>query len=451
MKELLFKTTERALNYLDNLNSRKVLPDPKAVENLKQFDIQLPEKSCDPESVLRTLDELGSPATMAMAGSRFFGFVIGGSLPASLAAHWLASAWDQNSALNNVSPATSMIEQVALKWLVDVLQLPAGTGGAFVTGTTVANFTALVAARHKVLADLGWNVEADGLYGAPEINIYLGEEAHTTLFKSISMTGLGGSRVKRIPVDNQGRIRLDSVPEIIAPAIFCVQAGNVNTGGFDPIEEICEMAHRKNAWVHVDGAFGLWSRAAKSTAHLGKGIENADSWATDAHKWLNVPYDSGVAFIREPESLRAAMSITAEYLPTQTDYRNPADYTPELSRRARGVDIWAALLSLGREGVSDLVERNCRHAKRFAEALSGEGYEILNDVQLNQVLVSFGTPEITNKVVSEIQNDGTCWCGTTVWQGKTAMRISISGWNTTEEDVKMSIKAMTRIAGKYKK
>lgn len=450
MKELLHKTMELAVDYLESLKTRNVSPNVDAIRKLKEFDIPLPDKPTNPETVVQILDELGSPATMAMAGPRFFGFVIGGSLPAALASNWLSSVWDQNSALNNVTPATAAIEQVALKWLLDILHLPPESAGAFVTGTTVANFTALVAARHKVLAQFGWNVEADGLFGAPVINVYVGEEAHSTLFKSLSMSGLGGNRVTKMPVDNQGRIRLDSIPPINAPAIICLQAGNVNTGAIDPIGKICEIAHERGAWVHIDGAFGLWASASPSKRYLVEGIEKADSWATDAHKWLNVPYDSGVAFVQDAESLRAAMSVTAEYLPTETNYRNPSDFTPELSRRARGVDIWAALLSLGREGISELVDRNCKHAIRFAEALSSEGYKILNDVYLNQVLVSFGTPEITNRIISEIQSDGTCWCGTTIWQGNTAMRISVSSWATTKEDVEKSIECMIKIAAKYR-
>lgn len=450
MRELLKLTAEMSAGYLEGLQTRRVSPAPAAVEKLSGFRIPLPAHATDPEAVIRMLNELGSPATMAMAGPRFFGFVIGGSLPAALAANWLAGAWDQNSAFYNVTPATSVLEQTALKWLLEVLRLPEESAGAFVTGTTVANFTALAAARHKLLSEMGWNVEAKGLYGAPEITVYAGEEAHPTLFKSLSMLGLGGSRVKRIPVDSQGRIRADSIPNVTSPAIFCLQAGNVNTGAIDPINEICDIAHKHNAWVHVDGAFGLWARVVPSLSHISDGIEKADSWATDAHKWLNVPYDSGVAFVRNEDALRAAMSITAEYLPTQSNYRNPSDYTPELSRRGRGVEIWAALLSLGRDGVTDLIERDCRHASRFAEALSAEGYQILNDVNLNQVLVSFGSPETTNNVIAEIQSEGTCWCGTTVWQGKTAMRISVSSWATTDADVDKSIEAIKQAAAKFR-
>lgn len=446
MRELLTEAAERAIRYLEKLPERRVAPDQDAVKKLASLRVEFPAEPRPPESVVKQLDEIGSPATMAMAGPRFFGFVIGGALPATVAANWLATAWDQNSGLYNATPVTAELEQIALGWLVDVLKLPPETGGAFVTGATVANFTALAAARHAVLAQAGWNVEADGLFGAPPITVVTGAEAHPTVYKSLGMLGLGRSRVVKVPVDGQGRLRVEALPSLSGPTIICVQAGNVNTGSFDPIKEVCEHAHESGAWVHVDGAFGLWARASASHTYLAEGIEAADSWATDAHKWLNVPYDSGIAFVRDADTLQAAMAITAEYLPTATDHRNPSDFTPELSRRGRGVEVWAALSSLGRSGLSELIERTCRHARRFAEGLTAAGYKVLNDVVLNQVLVSFGEPDITNRVIAEIQFDGTCWCGGTVWQGQTAMRISVSSWATTEADVERSLEAMLSIA-----
>ena len=383
---------------------------------------------------------------MAMAGPRFFGFVIGGAQPATLAANWLAGAWDQNSALHRVTPATALVERIALDWLLELFGLPRDCGGGFVTGATMANFTALAAARHAVLQRTGWNVEAEGLFGAPPITVVVGEEAHPTLFKSIGLLGLGRERVVRVPVDGQGRMRADSLPELPGPAIVCTQAGNVNTGAFDPIAEICRRVRGGNVWVHVDGAFGLWAAASPGLAHLARGLADADSWATDAHKWLNVPYDCGIALVRDAHSLRAAMAITAEYLPTESRERNPSDFTPELSRRARGVEVWAALRSLGRKGVAELIERACAHARRFAEGLAEAGYQVLNDVVLNQVLVSFGEAKLTERVIAELQRDGTCWCGGTVWQGQTAMRISVSSWATTAEDVETSLEAMRRAA-----
>ncbi|MBA2565484.1 MAG: aspartate aminotransferase family protein [Gemmatimonadetes bacterium] len=447
MKDLLHFAAARAIAYAEGLGSRRVAPDPQALAGLSRFEEPLPDGPTDPEAVLALLDEVGSPASIAMAGPRFFGFVIGGALPIALAANWLASAWDQNTGMYRVTPATAQIEQVALRWLLEILALPPTCGGAFVTGATSANFTALAAARHAVLARVGWDSEADGLFGAPPVTVVVGDEVHPSVIKSLGLLGLGRRRVVRVPVDGQGRMRPNAIPRLSGPAIVCAQAGNVNTGAVDPVGEICEVAQAVGVWVHVDGAFGLWAAAAPSRARLVEGVGQADSWATDAHKWLNVPYDCGLAFVREPDILRAAMAVTAEYLPTETEYRNPSDYTPELSRRARGVDVWAALRQLGRAGVADLVERCCRHARRFAERLADAGYEILNEVVLNQVLVSFGEPETTQRVIARVQEDGTCWCGGTEWQGRVAMRISVSSWSTTDADVEQSIEAILRIAG----
>jgi glutamate/tyrosine decarboxylase-like PLP-dependent enzyme len=428
------------------VGERPVAPSAAAVAAIRGFDEPLPSGSCAPSDTLRMLDELGSPATTAMAGPRFFGFVIGGTLPVTLAANWLAGAWDQNTGLFRPTPATAFLEQVALRWLLDVLRLPGGCGGAFVTGATVANLCGLAAARHSVLKRAGWNVEADGLFGAPPVTVLVGAEAHPSVTKSLGVLGLGRSRVVKVPVDLQGRMRADALPALNGPTIVCVQAGNVNTGAFDPIDEICHRARAAGAWVHVDGAFGLWAAAAPALAALCRGISDADSWATDAHKWLNVPYDCGLTFVRDPHALQAAMAITAEYLPTETEFRNPGDFTPELSRRARGVEVWAALRTLGRSGIAEQIERNCAQARRFAQKLSAAGFEVLNDVVLNQVLVSFGDAEKTKRVIQDVQDDGTCWAGVTVWQGRTAMRISVCSWATTDADVDRSVDAIVRVA-----
>ena len=446
MKSLLLDSARRAIAYLEGLADRGVRPSPGAVQALSALEEPLGEEPVAAEEVLRILDELGSPATTAMPGPRFFGFVIGGSLPVTLAANWLAGAWDQNAAFYSPTPSAAQLEHVALGWLVDVLRLPPGCGGAFVTGATMANFTALAAARHAVLERAGWNVEADGLIGAPPVTVVVGEEAHPSLIKSLGLLGLGRRRVARVPVDGQGRMRAAALPRLGGPAILCAQAGNVNTGAIDPIGELCDAAHGAGAWVHVDGAFGLWAAAAPALAGRAAGMEKADSWATDAHKWLNVPYDCGLAFVRNPEALRAAMAVTADYLPEAGSRRNPSDYTPELSRRARGIEVWAALKSLGRQGLAEMIERACRQARRFAEGLQSAGYTVLNDVVLNQVLVSFGDAETTSRVIAGVQADGTCWCGGTVWQGKTAMRISVSCWMTTDADVEKSIQAIVRVA-----
>ncbi len=446
MKELLTDAAQRSIRYLENLQTRPVAPSPAAISGLRAFDEPLPAAPSDPAHTLRLLDEVGSPATMGMAGPRFFGFVIGGSLPVTVATNWLATAWDQNTGLYKPTPGTSYLEQVALRWLLEVLGLPRECGGAFVTGATVANLCALAAARHAVLKRAGWNVEADGLFGAPPITMIVGAEIHPTVAKSIGLLGFGRTRVVKIPVDGQGRMIAEKIPPVSGPTIVCTQVGNVNTGAFDPVADICRRVRPAGAWVHVDGAFGLWACAAPSRAHLTAGIGDADSWATDAHKWLNVPYDCGLAFVRDAHALQAAMAITAEYLPTQSEFRNPSDFTPELSRRARGVEVWAALRSLGRAGVAELIERNCAQARRFAEKLSTAGYEILNEVVLNQVLVAFGDAEKTKRVIAAIQADGTCWAGVTVWQGRTAMRISVSCWATTDADVERSADAMIRCA-----
>ena len=445
MDELLRWVTERAIDYQQNLNSRSVAPTPEAINRLKELDTPLQDEPIEPEEVVRLLDEIGSPATTATTGGRYFGFVIGGSLPAAQASSWLMDIWDQTASLNVMSPISIALEDISLRWLLDVLGLPESCGASFVTGATMANFAGLAAARHAILKREGWDVEAQGLFGAPEITIVVGAEAHATVFKTLGMLGLGRNRVVTVPADAQGRMRADSLPNLSGPTIICIQAGNVNTGAFDPAEEICEAAYRAGAWVHVDGAFGLWAAASPEKVHLTKGFANADSWATDAHKWLNVPYDSGIGFVRNPEHLRAAMTINAAYLP-QEYKREPLDYTPDSSRRARGIAIWAALRSLGRNGVADLIERTCRYAERFAEGLSAAGYQVLNDVVINQVLVSFGDAETTRKIIADIQADGTCWCGGTVWHGQTAMRISVSSWATTEEDVERSLAAILRIA-----
>ena len=445
MKRVLESAAERAIRYLESLDDRSVGPLSEAVDRLSELDEPFPDKPTDPESVIALLDEIGSPATVATAGRRYFGFVIGGCLPAALAANWLAGAWDQNAALVVISPIAAALEEIALQWLLDVLALPPECGGSFVTGTTMAHFTALAAARHAVLQKVGWDVESEGLFGAPPVTIVVGAEAHPSLFRALGLLGFGRERVITVPVDGQGRTRPDAIPSLSGPAIVCVQAGNVNTGAFDPAKEICAVARAAGAWVHVDGAFGLWAAAAPGRAHLTSGFADADSWATDAHKWLNVPYDSGLAFVRKPEFLRAAMSFKAAYLP-QGSSREPSQHTPELSRRARGIEVWAALRMLGREGVADLIERTCKHAARFAEGFRKAGYRVLNEVVLNQVLVSFGDEETTNRIIDNIRADGTCWCGGTVWQDQPAMRISVCSWATTEADVERSLSAMLRAA-----
>ena len=443
---VLADVAKRSQRFLDALGDRAVAPTIEALAGLKAFDVPLQDAPASAQQVIEELDRIASPATVAIAGPRYFGFVNGGALPAALAANWLSTAWEQHGGFQISSPGSTLLEQVAIRWTLELLGLPRDCVGAFVTGTTTAHITCLSAARDTLLAHVGWDVRANGLFGAPPVTVIVGAEAHSTLFKALGVVGLGRARVVKVPVDAQGRMQPDALPRLTGPTIVCVQAGNVNTGAFDPAREIIERAREFDVpvWVHVDGAFGLWARVAPARAHLADGIELADSWATDAHKWLNSPYDCGIAIVRDGEALRKSMSINADYLPT--DQTNPSDYTPEVSRRPRGVDAWAALRSLGRSGLADLVERNCRLAKRFADAFIAAGFPVLNEIVLNQVLVSFGDAERTRRVIAAIQADGTCWCGPTVWQGKTAMRVSVINWATTDADVDRSIDAILRIA-----
>lgn len=445
MNDLLMDAANRGARYVSEIGSRRVAPRPEDIARVGSLGGPVPEEPADPKTVLALLDEFGSPATIASTGGRYFGFVTGGTLPAALAANWLAGAWDQNGAMRVMSPVSAVLEEIALGWLRDLLRLPASTGAGFVTGATMANFTCLAAARHALLERSGWNVEENGLFGAPPITVIVGEEVHVALLKPLSLLGLGRSRVLRVPSDQQGRMQAGSLPALDDRTIVCIQAGNVNTGAFDPAEEICSRAGQSGAWVHVDGAFGLWAAVAPQRAHLMAGFDQADSWAVDGHKWLNVPYDSGLSFVREPRYLRSAMSVSAPYLQA-SDGREPYQYTPEASRHARSVEVWAALRSLGRRGLAEMIERNCRLAARFADKLRIAGFSILNDVVLNQVLVSFGDAAATRRIVSELQNEGTCWCGGTEWHGRAAMRISVSCWATTEEDIDRSAAAIVRIA-----
>ena len=439
------EASARAARYVSDIRSRRVSPAPEDIARLSSLGGPLPEEPCDPRTVLALLDEIGSPATVASTGGRYFGFVTGGTLPAALAANWLAGAWDQNAAMRVMSPVAAAMEEITLEWLRDVLVLPPSCGVGFVTGATMANFTCLAAARHALLDRAGWNVEDDGLFGAPPITVVVGDEVHVSLLKALALLGLGKSRVLRLPSDGQGRILAAALPPFDERTIVCIQAGNVNTGAFDPADEICSHARQFGAWVHVDGAFGLWAAAAPQRAHLMAGFDKADSWAVDCHKWLNVPYDSGLSFARDPRHLRSAMSVSAAYLQT-SESREPCQYTPEASRRARVIEVWAALRSLGRRGLAAMIERNCELARRFANKLRSAGYSVLNDVALNQVLVSFGNASVTRRIISEVQNEGTCWCGGTEWRGVPAMRISVSCWATGEEDVDRSVAAILTVA-----
>jgi glutamate/tyrosine decarboxylase-like PLP-dependent enzyme len=442
MEELLRDAAERAIAYLGEVDGRVVAPD--ATVDLTELGGTFPDDPTDPELVIKLLDELVGPATMAIAGPRFFGWVMGGAHPAAVAADWLATAWDQNTAFASATPGTVMLEATALRWVIEAAGLPVGAWGAFVTGTTMAHVSALAAATASTLATAGWDVVEDGLLGAPPVTVVVGEEAHPSLFKALGLIGLGRGRVTRIAVDDQGRM-LPRLPPIRPPAIVCVQAGNVNTGAFDPMDRIIPDAKEMGAWAHVDGAFGFWAAASPRLAHLARGQELADSWATDAHKYLNVPYDAGLTLVRDPSSLEKAMSVAASYLPPGEIGHDPMLYTPELSRRARGIPTWAVLRTLGRSGLIEKIERTVRLARRFAERLEEAGFVILNEVVFNQVLVGCGDHAAADRLANLIREDGTFFAGPTVWQGKPAIRISVCSWKTTELDIDRSAEAMMHL------
>jgi glutamate/tyrosine decarboxylase-like PLP-dependent enzyme len=452
-REALRRAAALAESFLGGLAERPVPPRASVAELRAALGGPLPESGTDPVTIVEDLARGAEGGLMASAGPRFFGFVIGGSLPAAVAADWLTSAWDQNAGLYATSAAASVAEEVAAGWLLELFGLRAGTAVGFVTGCQMANFAGIAAGRHAVLRRAGWDVEDLGLQGAPPLHVVVGDDAHVTIFTSLRMLGLGGGRAKRVAVDGQGRMRPDDLARVLAtcdgPTIVCAQAGNVNTGAFDPFDGIVQIVRERGAWLHVDGAFGLWAAASPRKRDLLRGAEQADSWATDGHKWLNVPYDCGLVLAADAGALRSAMTAKASYLiHSDGATRDPFEFTPEFSRRARGFATYAALRSLGRTGVAELVERCCRHAARMAERLAaGPGVRVLNDVVLNQVLVRFEKPgrdadEFTRAVVARVQREGTCWLSGTRWQGKEAMRVSVSNWSTTEADVERSADAI---------
>jgi glutamate/tyrosine decarboxylase-like PLP-dependent enzyme len=449
----LDEARRRAAAYLATLPDRPAGARAGPAELRAALGGPLPAGPASPREVVAELARAVEPGLVASGGGRYFGFVVGGATPAALAADWLTAAWDQNAGLYVLSPAAAVVEEVAGGWLAELLGLPAGVSVGFVTGGQAANTTGLAAARHEVLRRAGWDVETSGLAGAPRVRVLAGEERHGTVDRAVRLLGLGTAAIEPVAADGQGRLRPDALAERLAagsgPAIVCAQVGNVNSGAVDPVGEICQIAAPAGAWVHVDGAFGLWAAASPRLRHLVAGVERADSWATDAHKWLNVPYDCGVVFCADPIAHRAAMGSRASYLVHAAGgERDPFDYNPESSRRARGFPVYAALRVLGRPGVADLVDRCCALARRFADRLStADGVDVLNEVVLNQVLVRFrGDDELTREVVRRVQADGTCWLGGTTWQGRAAMRISVSSWSTDESDVDRSAAAVLRCA-----
>ncbi|MHB1244148.1 MAG: pyridoxal phosphate-dependent decarboxylase family protein [Gaiellaceae bacterium] len=446
LRDLLGRTADHAARFHETLADRPVRAQAGFDELLEALGGPLPEEGRADADVLAELVAAAEPGVVGTQTGRYFGFVIGSALPSSVAADWLATAWDQNAFSVVTSPAAAAVEAAAAGWLADLLGLPEGVTSGFVTGAQGANTTALAAARQHVLAAAGWNVARDGLHGAPRIRVLAGQERHVTIDRAIRLLGLGTAALELVPADGQGRMRADALRETLGqgggPAIVCAQAGNVNTGASDPLDEIADACEAAGAWHHVDGAFGLWAAASPRFRHLVRGCERADSWATDAHKWLNVPYDCGVVFCRHPAAHGEAMAVAASYL-QRAEGRSPSDWVPESSRRARGFAVWAAVRALGRSGVAGLVERCCDHARAFAGLLAARpGVEILNDVVLNQVLVRFGDDETTREVVRRVQEGGVCWLGATDWQGRAAMRISVSSFRTTGEDVERSAAAI---------
>ena len=446
-RDLLRRTADLAADFLDTLDSRPVFPSATPEELRAALGGPLPDESVDAEQVIEELVATAEPGVVAMPSGRYFGFVIGGAVPVSVAADWLTTAWDQNAGLYVGGPSAAVAEEVAGAWLADLLGIPPEASFAFVTGSQMAHVTALAAARHQVLAQAGWDVRDGGLAGAPPIRVLLGAKSHVTVERALRLLGIGRSALVGVPVDGQGRMLVEpfraTLSEGRGPTIVCVQAGEVNTGSFDPLAELVPAARETGAWVHVDGAFGLWAAASPRLRHLVAGAELADSWSVDAHKWLNVPYDSGLAFCRHAEAHRAAIGVSADYL-IQDDrgLRDQVDWTPEFSRRARGFATYAALRSLGRRGVVDMIERSCEHARRLADGLVEQlGVELLNEVALNQVLFRFESDERTEEVLQRVQESGDAWMSGTLWDERRAIRLSVSNWQTSEEDVERTLAA----------
>ena len=452
-RELLQRTAEIAADYLETLDTRPIRPDRRYREMLALLDRPLPERPSDPAAVIEELVSSTAPGLMAIGSGRWFGFVAGGAVPSSLAADWLVSAWDQNTGLAEPTPATSALEAVAGRWVLELLGLPAQSSFAFVTGCQMAHVTCLAAARHAVYRRAGWHLPERGLAGAPPLRVVVGGKRHVTITRALRLLGIGASQEIVLPADGEGRMAVAQLADALdgaTPTIVCAQAGEVNTGAFDDLEAIVELARLAGAWVHVDGAFGLWAAASPNLAHLVAGCEGADSWATDGHKWLNVPYDCGIALCAHPEDHEAAMEYAAPYLTVSESHvaRDPAGYSPEFSRRARAVPVWAAIRELGREGVAALVDRCCAHARALADGLAAlPGCEIVNEVVLNQVLVRFEDDERTLAILGAVQDEGEAWMSPTTWDGRQTIRVSVVGWRTSDSDVARTVAAFARAAG----
>ena len=433
-KELFEQARAFSYGYMDGLREMGVFPSDSSISEMKIFDESLPDGPSDPGDVLKLLGIYGAKSTVAQSGGKYFGFVCGGSLPVSLAVKWISDVWDQNSALYVLSPIAAKTEELCEKWVTELLDLPQGTAAGFVSGSSTAIICAIAAARNELLRRQGWDVSERGLFGAPPVRVVLGSQAHSSVFKALALLGLGKARVELVPADDQGRIPIDKLPEIDGNTLLIVQAGNVNSGAFDPIDTLCDIANKAGAWVHVDGAFGLWAASSENYRSLTKGIGKADSWSVDAHKTLNAPYDCGIVLCKDRSALVRAMQATGSYI-QYSESRDGMLYTPEMSRRARGIELWATLRYLGKSGVQDLVDCLCAHAEYFAQKLSENGFTVLNEVVFNQILIKCENAAVTNATLKNIQSSGKCWCGGTVWQSEPAIRISVCSWQTTKKDI----------------
>jgi len=446
-REMFEQAKGYAYEYMDQVYEREVFPTDEALAGLANFDEPVPETGGDPAGMLRMLHEYGSPATVTSTGSRYYGMVIGSVFPPVMAAKWLADVWDQTPALYVSSPVVAKIEAICEQWVVDLLGLPQGSVAGLVSGSSIATLCGLATGRYEILRTAGWDVTSQGLFGAPPIRVIVGAEAHSTVFRALSTLGLGKDRVELVPVDEQGRMLASAVPELDETCLVILQAGNVNSGAFDPIDEICEKANSAGAWVHIDGAFGLWAGASASKKHLTQGIEKADSWSVDGHKTLNTPYDCGIILCRDGKALSTALQASGAYI-LYGEQRDGMMYTPEMSRRGRAVELWATLKMLGRRGVEELVDGLCERAQQFAELMQAEGFQVLNDVVFNQVLIACDAPDETASTLANLQRSGECWCGAGNWHDMPLIRVSVCSWSTTAADIERTVAAFVAARGK---
>jgi glutamate/tyrosine decarboxylase-like PLP-dependent enzyme len=447
-KRALFEQAkDYAYDYMDKAYEREVFPTDEALAGLANFDESMPETGGDPVEMLRLLHEYGSPATVTSTGSRYYGLVIGSVFPPVMAAKWLVDVWDQNPALYVSSPVVAKLETICEQWIVDLLGLPKDSAVGLVSGSSIATMCGLAAGRYEILRKAGWDVNAQGLFGAPPIRVIVGAEAHSSVFKALSLLGLGKDRVELVPVDDQGRMLASAVPELDETCLVILQAGNVNSGAFDPLDEICEAANAAGAWVHIDGAFGLWAGASASKKYLTQGMEKADSWSVDGHKTLNTPYDCGIILCRDRAALSTALQASGAYI-LYGEQRDGMMYTPEMSRRGRAVELWATFKVLGRRGVEELVDGLCVRAQQFAELMQAEGFQVLNDVVFNQVLIACETPDETAATLANLQRSGECWCGAGKWHETPLIRVSVCSWSTTAADIDRTVAAFVAARGK---